>query len=105
MRTWTSLLIAAPVAIGLLAAPAAHADWRHRGGGWDNGWHGHEHHDNGNAVAGALLGLGAAAVIGGIIASQQPYYYAPPPVAYAPPPPYYPQQYYPAPGYAYPTGY
>jgi hypothetical protein len=27
MRTWTSLLIAAPVALGLLAAPAAHADW------------------------------------------------------------------------------
>jgi hypothetical protein len=105
MRTWTSLLIAAPVAIGLLAAPAAHADWRHHGGGWDNGWHGHEHHGNGNAVAGALLGLGAAAVIGGIIASQQPAYYAPPPVAYAPPPPYYPQQYYPPPGYGYPTGY
>ena len=57
MRTWTSLLIAAPVALGLLAAPAAHADWRHNGG-WDNGWHGHEHHGNGDAVAGALLGLG-----------------------------------------------
>ena len=104
MRTWTSLLIAAPVALGLLAAPAAHADWRHNGG-WDNGWHGHEHHGNGDAVAGALLGLGVGAVIGGVIASQ-PYYYAPPPVyaprpvAYAPPPPYYP-----APGYGYPTRY
>jgi hypothetical protein len=101
MRTWTSLLIAAPVALGLLAAPTAHADWRHHGGGWGNGWHGHEHRGNGNAVAGALLGLGVAAVIGGVIASQQPYYYAPPPVAYAPPPP----PYYPAPGYGYPTGY
>jgi hypothetical protein len=105
MRNWTSLLIAAPVAIGLLAAPAAHADWRHHGGGWDNGWHGHEHHGNGNAVAGELLGLGVGAVIGGVIASQQPYYYAPPPVAYAPPPAYYPQQYYAPPGYGYPTGY
>ena len=94
MRTWTSLLIAAPVALGLLAAPAAHADWRHHGGGWDNGWHGHEHHGNGDAVAGALLGLGVGAVIGGVIASSRPScftrlppVYAPPPVAYAPPPP------------------
>jgi hypothetical protein len=99
MRTSSSLLIAAPVALGLLAAPAAHADW-HRHGGWDNGWHGHEHHGHGDAVAGALIGLGVGAAIGGIIASSQPYYYAPPPVAYAPPPPYYA-----APGYGYPTGY
>jgi hypothetical protein len=102
MRTWTSLLIAAPVALGLLATPAAHADWRHHGGGRDGDWHGYEHRGrgNGDAVAGALIGLGVGAVIGGIIASSQPQYYAPPPVAYAPPPPYYP-----APGYAYPTGY
>ena len=42
----------------------------------------------------AILGLGAAAIIGGVIASQQPQYYAPPPpVVYAPPPYYsgYPQ--------------
>ena len=31
-----TFLIAAPVALGLLAAPAAHAEWR--GGGW--GHHG-----------------------------------------------------------------
>jgi hypothetical protein len=96
MRTWSKLLIAAPVAAGLLAVPAAHADWHH-----DRGWHEHGyHHDNGGAVAGAVLGLGAAAVIGGIIASQQrpayypppaAYYAPPPPVVYAPPPGYYPQ--------------
>jgi hypothetical protein len=102
MRTWTSLMIAAPVALGLLAAPAAHADWRHHG--WEGhdrgGWRGYEHRDrgNGDAVAGALIGLGVGALIGGIIASSQPQYYAPPPVAYAPPPPY-------APGYAVPLGY
>ncbi len=99
MRTWTSLLIAAPVAMGLLAAPAAHADWHHRGG-WHGGRYDHDHH-NGVGIAGALIGLGAAAVIGGVIASTQaPSYYAPPPAAYAPPPPYYP-----APAYAAPPGY
>jgi hypothetical protein len=105
MRIWTSLLIATPVALGLLAAPAAHADWRHRGGGWDGGRHGYEHreHGNGDAVAGALIGLGVGAVIGGIIASSQPQYYAPPPVAYAPPPPPYAP--YGAPAYAVPMGY
>ena len=52
-------------------------------------------------MVGALLGLGAAALIGGVIASTQPpAYYAPPPVAYAPPPAYYPP-----PSYAAPPGY
>lgn len=99
MRTWSKLLIAAPIAAGLLAAPAAHADEHHDRGGWhggDRGWHGGggdwHRHDDGGAVAGAVLGLGAAAIIGGVIASQQPQYYAPPPpVVYAPPPGYYPQ--------------
>jgi hypothetical protein len=100
MRIWSTLLVAAPVAAGLLTAPAAHADWRGhhewRGGGWHQGWQ-HERHDNGAAIAGAVLGLGAAAIIGGVIASQQPTYYAPPPpVVYAPPPAYYT-----APGYYY----
>jgi hypothetical protein len=94
MRTWSKLLIAAPIAAGLLAAPAAHADWRghpgwHGGGG---GWH--RGHDNSGAVAGAILGLGAAAIIGGVLASQSQYYAPPPPVVYAPPPPYYPGYYY-----------
>ena len=87
-----SLLIAAPIAAGLLAAPAAHADW-HRGGG-GGGWHGnygHYHgggywnHGGGIGLGGALLGLGAAAVIGGAIASQA--YVPPPPVVYAAPRP------------------
>ena len=98
MRIWSTLLIAAPVAAGLLAAPAANADWRdQRGWHGDRGWHGggyqggyHHDHDDGGAAAAAVLGLGAAAIIGGVIASQQPRYYAPPPpVVYAPPPPYY----------------
>jgi hypothetical protein len=103
MVGFKALLIAAPVALGLLAAPAAHADWHGRGGGWHGGgWHGGYHH--GPGVGGALLGLGAAAVIGGVIASQA---YAPPPVVYAPPPAYYapPPVYYPPPGYAAPPGY
>ena len=109
MRHAKILLIAAPLAVSLLAAPAANAEWGHRGGGWSGhggGWGGHGGGWGGHGgwgyrggyrgpgpIAGALLGLGAAAVIGGVIASQ-PYYYAPPPpVAYAP------QPYHPAPGY------
>ena len=89
MRSWKTLLIAAPIAMGLLAAPAAEAHWR--GDGWRGGhdWH---HHDDGGAVAGAIIGLGVGAMIGAIAASQQPHYA---PQAYAPPPP----AYY-APGYA-----
>ena len=105
-----SLLIAAPIAAGLLAAPAAHAEWRGHGGyghyygGYHGGWHG-------PGVAGAILGLGAAAVVGGVIASQA---YAPPPVVYAQPRPYYapppvyyapPPAYYAAPPAYYPPGY
>ena len=133
MFRFKALMIAAPVAVGLLAAPAAHAEWPgHRGGGWQGGgggWHGGggdwrgdggwrggygRHHDRGPGIAGAILGLGAAAVIGGVIASQAyspppvvyaqpPYGYAPPPVVYAPPPPVYyappPAYYQPQPGY------
>jgi hypothetical protein len=109
MRTWSALLIAAPVAIGLLAAPAAHADWRHQGGGWGGGRHYEQHRGNGggDAVAGALIGLGVGALIGGMIAASQPppqyyapqpQYYAPPPVAYAPPP-YAAPAYYAGPRY------
>jgi hypothetical protein len=130
MRTWKSLLIAAPVAAGLLAAPAAHAEWRGGPGGWHGGggpawhgggggWHGggpgwgggprYYNHGGGNggAVAGAVIGLGLGAILGGVIASQ-PYYAAPPPVVYAAPPPVVyappPQAYYAAPVYA-PPGY
>ena len=97
MRIWSTLLIAAPVAVGLAAAPTAHADWGYDHRGWNGGWH--HHHDNGNAVAGALVGLGVGALIGGAIASSQARYYAPPPVVYAPPPPYYAGPVYAAPGY------
>jgi hypothetical protein len=104
VRIWSTLLIAAPVAAGLLAAPAAQADWRHhddRHGGWHRGGDWHHDNDNSGAVAGAVLGLGAAAILGGIIASQaqQPYYAPPPPVVYAPPPPYYGQPSYYGPRY------
>jgi len=105
-----TFLIAAPVALGLLAAPAAHAEWRggHDRGGWSHGGWGHggwehreggwgyrggyEHRGYGVPLAGVLLGLGAAAEIGGIVASQQPG-----PVEYGPPPGYY----YPEPAYYY----
>jgi hypothetical protein len=105
MLRFKALLIAAPVAAGLLASPMAHAEWRGHGGG---GWRGHEHH-GGPGVGGVILGLGAAAVIGGVIASQAyappPVYYAPPPAFYPPPPAYYaPQSYYAPQGY-YPRGY
>ena len=119
MLRFKAVLVAVPVMVGLLAAPAAHADWRGREGGWHRGYE-HEHR-GGPGVAGAIIGLGAAALLGGAIASQAygppPAYYAPPPpVYYAPPPRVYyapPQAYYappppvyyaPAPAY-YPRGY
>lgn len=110
MLRFKALLIAAPVAAGLLAAPAAHAEWRGHGGG---GWHeGHEHH-RGPGFGGVILGLGAAAVLGGVLASQAyapppPVYYAPPPTYYPPPAAYYyapPPAYYAAPPGYYPRGY
>jgi hypothetical protein len=111
MWRFKSLLIAAPVAAGLLFAPVAHAD-EHGRGGWHGGerggWHdrGYDHRGHGGiGIGGALLGLGAAAVVGGVIASQA---YPPPPVVYAAPPAYYPPPVYyaPPPGYyAPPPGY
>lgn len=100
MTQFKTLLIAAPIAAGLLAAPAAHAEWR-------SSYH-YEYHRSGYGfpVVGALAALGAAAVVGGIVAAQQPpvVYAPPPPVTYAPPPGYYyaPP---PAPGYYYAPGY
>jgi hypothetical protein len=123
MTRFKFLLIAAPIAAGLLAAPAAHADWHGGRDGWHGGGHERweharweherrEHRGGGPDIGGAILGLGAAAILGGVIASQAyapppPVYYAPPPVYYAPPPAYYapPQVYYtPQPAY-YPRGY
>ena len=109
MRPLKTFLIAIPVAFGLLAAPAAHAEWRGQHGR-DGGDHYQpryqEGHRHGGSLAGALLGLGAAAVIGGIIASRQHYYQ--PPAFYEPQPEYYPSPaydprggYYQSPGYGY----
>jgi hypothetical protein len=96
MTRFKALLIAAPIATALAAAPMAHADWH----GHDRGRHGEWHGDHrGPGVGGLLLGLGAAAVVGGVIASQG---YAPPPAYYAPPPVYYPPPAYYAPPPAYP---
>ena len=105
MQTRKYRLVAALTAVGLLAAPAAHADWRDHHGGWhgDYGRHGYYRHDGGNAAAGALVGLGIGALIGGVIASQSQYY-APPPAYYAPPPAYYAAPVY-APPPAYYSGY
>lgn len=108
MTRLKALLVAAPLAMGVLSAPMAHAEWHgghaggwHGGGYHGGGWHGGGWHGGwrGPGVAGAILGLGAAAVAGGVIASQA---YAPPPVYYAPPPAYYaapPAYYAPPPAY------
>src|SRR5487761_2433366 len=92
------------MALGLLAALAAQAEWQQDRGDW----HGHEQRhwrggdeyhggDGGDAIAGAVIGLGLGALLGGMIAAQPQYQSAPPPVVAAPP------GYYPAPGYGYPA--
>jgi hypothetical protein len=99
MRPMTKLLIAAPLSAGLLAAPAAHADWYRPGWRGGYGWRPHYEHHHGNPgrgaiIAGTVLGLGAAAVIAGALAPPPPppvYFAPPPPVVYAPPPAYYAQ--------------
>ena len=100
------LLVAAPLAAALLAAPVvAHADWHGRGD-WHRGfvyrapYRGGPHWGPGAVIGGALLGLGAGALVAGALAPP-PAYYPPPPVYYAPPPAYYsaPPAYYPPPGY------
>jgi hypothetical protein len=99
-----TVLIAAPLAVGLLVTPAARAN-PHGGGGPHGslGFHGDPRLHSGLRrdfhrdpfVGGVFLGLGAGALAGGVIASQTcyapwPYCYPPPPVYYAPPPGYYP---------------
>ena len=101
MRRLSTLLIATPVMFGLLAAPAAHAEWRGGEGGYPyrgGGYPAYPHHGHdGRALLGALIGLGTAAVIGGIIASQPRHYQ--PPAVYAPQPGYYPAPAYEQPAY------
>ena len=101
MRRVTKFLVAVPLAAGLLAAPAAHADWYRHGWRGGYGWrpyHEHYHGNTGAIIAGTVLGLGAAAAIAGALAPPPPppvYYAPPPPVVYAPPPVYYaPSPYY-----------
>ena len=101
MQRLKTLFVALPVSLALLAAPAAHAEWRADRGGW----HGHAPYsahnyqrNDGAGLAGALIGLGAIALLGGIIATQNS---APPPPAYDP----QPYGYAPAPVYAAPPAY
>jgi hypothetical protein len=97
MAVRVRLLTTAALIAGLATAPSAHAER----------WHGHghyQHHNGGNAAAGAIigglvgLGVGAAIASGG---GYYPPYYPPPPVYYGAPPGYYqppPPVYY---GYGY----
>src|ERR1700734_1462892 len=85
MRYMESLLVAVPVALGLLVTPmitpAAHAEWRHGGWGYHGGYRGPGW---GVPLGAALLGLGVGAAV---VASQPPAYYYPPAPAYYYPPP------------------
>lgn len=108
-----ALIFAGVMAAGMLAAPAAEADWRYRGGpGWGPRYYAApryyappRYYGPGPGVAGAIIGLGVGAAIAGAFATPPPYYYyaPPPPVYYAPPPvfvPPAPPAYYFAPGWA-----
>ena len=79
------LSVAALAAGMMIAAPAAHADWRH----------GHRYRGGGNVAAGLIGGLALGALAVGVIASSRPAYayQAPPPrhgygYGYAPAPVY-----------------
>lgn len=86
MRLRTALLMAPAMASLLLAPMAAQAQWRGPGPGWGGRPHFVPHRVGpGPVVAGALIGLGAAALVAGAVAPA-PVYVAPPPVVYAPPP-------------------
>ncbi len=103
MRTRPALFAAA-LAVGMLGASAAQADWRYRHGGW-HGPRVHHHHGGAGAL-GAIIGLGVGVAIGSMLAAPPPppVYYAPP----APPPGWYrppPAYYAPPPGYYAPPGY
>ncbi|MBV8096106.1 MAG: hypothetical protein JO110_23310 [Acetobacteraceae bacterium] len=74
MRSWTKILLAAPVVAGLMGMQPAHADWRGgwgrggwgwHGGGWRGGWGWHRGWGWAPFAAGALAGAALAA----------PYYY------------------------------
>jgi hypothetical protein len=92
----------------IFAAGPAVADYRSHGGNHSppRAWHGdqrdggYRYHDNSGAtVGGALLGLGAGALLGGALRPPAmvyaprpyPYYYTQPPVVYSPPRVYYGQ--------------
>ena len=74
MRSGLFRISAGMVAFGLLAAPAAHAEWHghrdhDRHGSRGHEWRGHaeRHDDDGGALAGALVGLGLGAILGGVL--------------------------------------
>ena len=85
MSPKVGLLVAVPVAVGLLAAATPANAYYYRGG------YGYRGYGAGPAIAGAIVGLGVGAAISGAYAPRYypPAYYAPPPVYYAPPPVYY----------------
>ena len=87
------LLVAVPVAVGLLAAATPANAYYYRRGYYHRGGFG-----VGAGIAGAIVGLGVGAALAG---AAGPPVYAPPPVVYAPPPVVYapPPAYYVAPGY------
>ena len=74
---------------------APRGDWHDGRRNWDHG----RDRDSGGFAGGALLGLGAGALLGGALARPPPVVYAPRPYYYAPAPAYY---YAPPPAYAYP---
>jgi hypothetical protein len=85
----TSLFLALPAVVGLLATSPAYAYW-HRGFVGHGGW-GRPGVGIGLGVAaGAAVGLAAGAALAAPrYVAPAPVVVAPPPVAYAPPPAYY----------------
>lgn len=90
MALCARLLGTATIVAGLALAPAAHAQYWHRGGG------GYHHNNNNNAAGAAIIGGLVGLGLGAAIASSNGYYGAP--RYYAPP-----YSYYYGPGYNYYT--
>ena len=76
---------------------APRGNWHDGRGNWNHGGD----RNSGAFVGGALLGLGAGALLGGALATPPPVVYAPRPYYYAPPPAYAYPYAPPPPGYYY----